>query len=134
MKRSIFDQHTTTALKKWHDTVKKKKHHGRSAHSPAITPGVSPGASPMHHHLHRFKTTGHSASKSRSSYISDQDVSDMEGDEPHLSQTAVLISNAENKGSEFESREEQHVDEHLNEGDFSFSMPAPSVEKTTRLG
>eukprot|EP00268_Persea_americana_P060238 TRINITY_DN7479_c0_g2_i1.p1 TRINITY_DN7479_c0_g2~~TRINITY_DN7479_c0_g2_i1.p1 ORF type:complete len:561 (+),score=95.99 TRINITY_DN7479_c0_g2_i1:396-2078(+) len=130
MKRSIFDEQTSRALKKWHDTVKKKKH-GRSAHSPAVTPGASPGASPMHHHLHRFKTTGHSASQSRRSYISDQDVSDMEGDEPHLSQTAVLISNAENNGSEFESREEQHVDEHRNDEDFSFSKAAVSVEKTT---
>lgn len=131
MKRSIFDEHTSRAIKKWHDTVKKKKkQHGRSAHSPAtMTPGASPGASPMHHYLHRFKTTGHSASQSRGSYISDQDVSDMEGDELQLSQTAVLISNDGNNGSEFESGEE-HMDEHGNVEDFSFTKPALPVEKT----
>lgn len=133
MKRSIFDEHTSRALKKWHQIVKKKK--GRSAHSPTRTlgssTGVSPSASPLHPYLHRFMTTGHSAAQSRRTHLSDQDVSDMEGDEYQVSQTAVLIGNAENTGSDAASREEEHVDEYRDGDNFSFAKPSPSMEKTT---
>ncbi|XP_031269214.1 MLO-like protein 8 [Pistacia vera] len=62
MKRSIFDEHTSKALKKWHMAVKKPK----GGKSPTRTLGetVNPSISTLHsqaeHRLQRFKTTGHS--------------------------------------------------------------------------
>ena len=135
MKKSIFDEHTSRALKKWHQAVKKK--HGKSARSPTRTlgmsPGVSPSSSPVHPHLQRFKTTGHSASltgRSHNRYYCDQDVSDMEGDMSPTSQTAGLVSNANTTGAVDVAGGEAHVNVHPDEGDFSFVRPSSSVRGT----
>ncbi|KAM7260937.1 hypothetical protein ACFE04_026412 [Oxalis oulophora] len=61
MKKSIFDEQTSKALKKWHMAVKKKQ--GKGGKSPTRTLGesVSPSiSSTVHPTLQRFKTTGHS--------------------------------------------------------------------------
>ncbi|KAJ6792177.1 MLO-like protein 9 [Iris pallida] len=109
MKKSIFDEQTSRALKKWHQAVKKRHKKGLSQ-SNSITPTTasprsSPGASPLHHlydyqniaqstsartsinlspprQLHRAQTVGHSdrTLASRISYYSDQEVSDAEPD------------------------------------------------------
>ncbi|XXG87374.1 hypothetical protein AAC387_Pa11g2077 [Persea americana] len=135
MKKSIFDEHTSRALKKWHQAVKKK--HGKSARSPTRTLGMSPGvsasSSPVHPHLQRFKTTGHSASltgRSHNRYYSDQDVSDMEGDMSPTSQTAGLVSNANTTGAVDVAGGEAHINVHPDEGDFSFVRPSSSVRGT----
>ncbi|GAB2282909.1 MLO-like protein 8 [Dionaea muscipula] len=65
MKRSVFDEQTGKALKNWHRTVKKKKHHqveidGKSPHGPSSFKGSSMG-SPVQstgRTLRRLKTTG----------------------------------------------------------------------------
>lgn len=125
MKRSIFDDHTSKALKHWHQAVKKK--HGKATRTLGMSPGVSPSASPMHPSLKRYMTTGHStasALQSRRSY-SDQDLSDMEADASLTSQNVVLMSNMESNGPEIDLKEEEaHHD------DFSFVKPPP-VAKTT---
>lgn len=45
MKRSIFDEQTSKALKKWHQNVKKKNPKG-SSNSPSRSPNTSPKGSP----------------------------------------------------------------------------------------
>lgn len=137
MKKSIFDEQTSKALKKWHQAVKKKR--GKSGRSPTrtlgVSPGVSPSASPVHPHLHRYKTTGHSASSTGQSprgYYSDQEMSDMEGDVSPTSQTAILISNAKSNAVEARAREEEHVNMRVVEDDFSFAKPSPSTSGGTR--
>ncbi|XP_058090570.1 MLO-like protein 10 isoform X2 [Magnolia sinica] len=132
MKRSVFDEQTSKALKKWHQAVKKK--HGKSARSPTRSLGmsslVSPSATPLHS-LQRFKTTGHSTATPRRGYHSDQDMSDMEGDHSPTSQTAVLIPDTPTHSVESGSGDqEHHVEEHRNEDDFSFVKSAPSAGRT----
>lgn len=46
MKRSIFDEQTSKALKQWHQKAVKKKTDGRAS-SPPRTLGGSPGDSPV---------------------------------------------------------------------------------------
>ena len=93
MKKSIFDDQTSKALKNWHMAVKKKKG-GRAGRSPTRTlddASPSPSMSSTLHSsaagLHRFKTTGHSTLPN-----DDHDMSDMEADPPTTeSTTAKLI-------------------------------------------
>jgi mlo protein len=47
MKRSIFDEQTSKALKQWHKNAVKKANDGRAL-SPRRTLGGSPGDSPLH--------------------------------------------------------------------------------------
>ncbi|XP_077231539.1 MLO-like protein 9 [Tasmannia lanceolata] len=137
MKKSIFDEQTSKALKRWHQAAKKR---GKSGQSPTRTLGVSmsPGASPISspaHPFYRYKTTGHSSStktNSRKGYYSDQDMSDMEGDASPVSQTAVLIDNMDPNGIDSSSREQEHnlehkLEEKRNEDDFSFVFAKPSA-------
>ncbi|XP_077224289.1 MLO-like protein 9 isoform X2 [Tasmannia lanceolata] len=139
MKKSIFDEQTSRALKKWHQTAKKNR--GKSARSPTRTPGasplVTPGSTPAHP-LHRFKTTGHlsnATTMSRRNYYSDQDISDMEGDTSPTSQTAVLIDNMDPNGLDFGLREEEHHEEeqHHDEDEFSFVKPSSSIVRNQNL-
>ncbi|KAJ9186307.1 hypothetical protein P3X46_001897 [Hevea brasiliensis] len=46
MKRSIFDEQTSKALKQWHKKAAKKKHDGKPEHIATRTLGGSPGDSP----------------------------------------------------------------------------------------
>ncbi|URE33007.1 hypothetical protein MUK42_35682 [Musa troglodytarum] len=74
MKRSIFDEQTSKALKKWHQAVKKKNPKG-SGNSPSRSPNTSPKGSPKAttvHPIPHFKATGISPSPSRRRHLSDQ--------------------------------------------------------------
>lgn len=122
MKKSIFDEQTSKALKKWHMAVKKR--HGKS---PTRKLG-SPSASPIHpsagYTLHRFKTTGHS---NRSSMYDENDASDYEVDplSPKVDTPnfTVRIDRADEHQAEI--IEPQHT-EKRNEDDFSFVKPGPT--------
>ncbi|KAL6507611.1 MLO-like protein 8 [Orobanche gracilis] len=134
MKKSIFDEQTSTALKKWHMAVKKKQGGGRAGRSPTRTMGAgssptSSMGSPFHPSLHRYKTTGHST---RSLGYDDHDASDLEDSTPPKP-TASLIVRAHHG-----DHDDHHLDadndigflhsgeETRNEDDFSFAKPAPN--------
>ncbi|KAG5529940.1 hypothetical protein RHGRI_030348 [Rhododendron griersonianum] len=126
MKKSIFDEHTSKALKKWHNAVKKRT--GKGGKSPAQTlGGGSPTASvgsTLHSAgktLHRFMTTGHSSRPF--SYETDPEQSDYEA-EP-LSPTSSTTVRVDNNVSEIELSAPNGVDENRNVDDFSFVKPAP---------
>ncbi|KAJ7953243.1 MLO-like protein [Quillaja saponaria] len=125
MKKSIFDEHTSKALKKWHLAVK-KKHGGKGGKSPTRTLGSPTGSTTQSSGptLHRYKTTGHST---RSSTFNDQDGSDFEADPPSptLSKANLIIS-VDQDEQEIEMNEPQRGDETSNGDDFSFVKPAPS--------
>ncbi|KAL4186395.1 hypothetical protein AMTRI_Chr09g33660 [Amborella trichopoda] len=102
MKKSIFDEQTAKALKKWRQTAKKKKEKSKTSGSEVVSP-----ASSAPHLLHRLKTTGHSADGAPSgSYSLEHDGSDLDVDS---SPTSF-------------SRDHHPLDEvHGDAGDFSFS-------------
>ncbi|MBA0579293.1 hypothetical protein Gorai_021554, partial [Gossypium raimondii] len=125
MKRSIFDEQTSKALKKWHMAAKKR---GNARKSPtrALGGSTSP-SSTLHstgHSLHRYKTTGHST---RSSYnYEDRDMSDLEA-EPLTPTSTNLIIRVDHDEHATEITETYHT-EARNEDDFSFAKPAPAKE------
>ncbi|KAI3781319.1 hypothetical protein L2E82_11329 [Cichorium intybus] len=134
LKKSIFDEHTAKALKKWRMAVK-RKHGGKTPRSTA----TSLAASPVHPMasvlrptttgaaLHRFQTTGHST-RSNFTY-EDTDVSDFEGEplSPESSTRKLLDVRVDyHSDNEIElDRVDQHEVETNHEDDFSFSKPAP---------
>ncbi|KAF4377122.1 hypothetical protein F8388_017526 [Cannabis sativa] len=123
MKRSIFDEQTSKALKQWRMAVK-KKHGGRSPKSPSVTLGAgSSTLSKVHssgHTLHRFKTTGHST---HSMPYDDNEISDIESDMMSPSATTNLIVRVDHEDEmEMNVHREQET---RNEDDFSFVKPAP---------
>lgn len=133
MKRTIFDEQTSKALKKWHMAVKKKR-----GKSPTRTLGnaspTSSMASPLHPAgpaLHRFKTTGHST-RAFTYEDDDQDVSDLDTADPT---TPLATANNNNVVIGIDGHEsENDVDGNYyggddekstkNEDDFSFVKPA----------
>ncbi|KAE9450208.1 hypothetical protein C3L33_17894, partial [Rhododendron williamsianum] len=130
MKKSIFDEQTSKALKKWHNAVKKRTVKGGK--SPARTPGGgSPTASvssTLHSAgttLHRFMTTGHSTRPF--TYETDPEQSDYEAEplSPTSSTTTNLIVRVDNNVSEIELSAPNGVDENRNVDDFSFVKPVP---------
>lgn len=124
MKKSIFDEQTSKALKKWHMAVKKKR--GRGPKSPTVTLGGSSTVSKVHssgHTLHRFKTTGHST---RSSAYDDTEISDIESDLMSPTSTTNLIVRVDHDSDETEMNEPQSREQDTgSEDDFSFVKPAP---------
>ncbi|PON63166.1 Mlo-related protein [Trema orientale] len=126
MKKSIFDEQTSKALKKWHMAVKKKQGGGRGPKSPTVTLGGSSTVSKVHssgHTLHRFKTTGHST---RSSAYEDHETSDVESDLMSPTSTTNLIVRVDHDEEETEINEPQSREhETRSEDDFSFVKPAP---------
>lgn len=132
MKRSIFDEQTSKALKKWHMAVKKRRL-GKGGKSPTRTLGGSstpPSPSTVRlgsssHTLHRFKTTGHST---RSFAYEDHDASDSETgtQSPTLQESASLIVRVD---PHVVIDDPHHAEETSPEdNDFSFIKPAPSKE------
>ena len=127
MKKTVFDDQTSKALKKWHMAVKKKQ--GKGGKSPTRTLFGSPTASvssSFHSSsatLHRFKTTGHST---RSFNYEDRETSDFEEDPSSpTSTTANLITTVDHENSETETSASHSADENRNDDDFSFVKPAP---------
>ena len=129
MKKSIFDEQTSKALKKWHMAVKKKRG-GRGGKSPTITLGGSSALSTVHSSgraLHRFKTTGH---LTRAFAYEDNENSDFEGDSlsPSSSTTNLIIRVDDDEQHTDEINEPHYEEETRNEDDFSFVKPAPLKE------
>ncbi|TYI74463.1 hypothetical protein E1A91_D07G201300v1 [Gossypium mustelinum] len=125
MKKSIFDEQTSKALKKWHMAAKKR---GNARKSPTRALGGSTSPiSTLHstgHSLHRYKTTGHST---HSSYnYEDRDMSDLEA-EPLTPTSTNLIIRVDHDEQATEITETYHT-EARNEDDFSFAKPAPAKE------
>ncbi|XP_062095979.1 MLO-like protein 10 [Humulus lupulus] len=125
MKRSIFDEQTSKALKKWHMAVK-KKHGGRSPKTPTATlGGGSSTISKVYssgHTLHRFKTTGHST---RSMPYDDSEISDIESDMMSPTATTSLIVRVDHEDEMEMNEHHAREQETRNEDDFSFVKPAP---------
>ncbi|XP_057957053.1 MLO-like protein 10 [Malania oleifera] len=130
MKKSIFDEQTSKALKKWHMAVKKKQG-GRAGRSPTRSlgsPTASPSpmqTSPVHpsaHTLHRFKTTGHST---HSISYDDREMSDLEDDptSPKSSSTNLLVR-IDHDNPEVEGSEAHPGQGTGKQDDFSFAKPA----------
>ncbi|CAN6306016.1 unnamed protein product [Urochloa humidicola] len=113
MKRTIFDDQTAKALKKWHKAVVKKKQNKESSDDPSETPSTDTTTTstttgteasewrrahevPVRH-LHRYKTIAHVGGAR--SPLSDSDYSDTEdADEPlSSSQTRHLIPPAKQR-------------------------------------
>lgn len=127
MKKSIFDDQTSRALKKWHQAVR-KRHKKVSLRSPTLTPSTStrttsPSASPLHQFC-RSRTLGHSGrslSHSRVLYQSDTEISDQEAENRSPTSTTNLIppsfkhADTDTEPTEYRLSVEQHGDE-----DFSF--------------
>ncbi|XP_051139467.1 MLO-like protein 8 [Andrographis paniculata] len=137
MKKSIFDEQTSKALKKWHMAVKKKARGGSTPTRTLGGGGASPTSSmgsPFHPTtaaaLHRFKTTGHSAR------YEEHDGSDLEDPATPPAPTASLIIRTRrseevedhvDSGSETEIEiEHKGQQSSRNEDDFSFVKPAPT--------
>ncbi|XP_043709695.1 MLO-like protein 9 [Telopea speciosissima] len=102
MKKSIFDDQTNKALKKWHMTAVKKKNEVKAGHSPTASPLQSP--------VPQFKTTGPSP-------YSDHEVSKMEVETSPKSSAANLIADVDNGGPRSGTREQQHRDGERRNGD-----------------
>lgn len=126
MKKSIFDEQTSKALKKWHAAVKKKKGEklGKSSirNLGGSTIGsTKPSSGPA---LHRFKTTGHSTRSS--TFVAGEDGSDLEA-EPlaPLSSTNELVVTVDHDEQQSEENESYLAEETPKEGDITFVKPEP---------
>lgn len=131
MKRSVFDEQTSKALKKWHMAVKKKQGTVKLGKSNAGTmDGIGSTIDSMGNSsgptLHRFKTTGHSTRSN--STLEDQDDEDYESDNgvelSPITPATSLIVRVDHGEKEAEDRETN------NEDDFTFFKPDP-LERTT---
>ncbi|CAN1218475.1 MLO-like protein 8 [Linum perenne] len=94
MKKAVFDEQTSKALKKWHMAVKKKKQAGTVKGIDASSTGRTLNSSTSSGHtLHRFKTTGHST-RSHYAYHDDSELSDMETEavSPTAASSSVHVS------------------------------------------
>lgn len=111
MKRSIFDEQTSKALKKWHMAVKKKQGVKLGTSKVRAMDGSSTDST-IHSSgptLHRFKTTGHSTHHTMSTY-DDQDDYQSDIELSPVSPTSNLIVRVDhNDEQEEEAKEnEQH--------------------------
>lgn len=143
MKKTIFDEQTSKALKKWHMAVKKKQ--GRGGNTPTRNLGgnaspTSSMGSPFHPTgtmLQRFKTTGHST---RGFSYEEHDASDLEEPSTPPPPTASLIIRSNDPLDHDHDHDGHHLDddhdgdfalnaqETRNEDDFSFVRPAPTQQ------
>ncbi|THG13029.1 hypothetical protein TEA_005141 [Camellia sinensis var. sinensis] len=129
MKKSIFDEQTSKALKKWHMAVKKKHRQGGKSptqtlggESPSLSASVGSTLQSAGAALHRFKTTGHSTR-----LYEDRDLYDFEAEplSPTSSTTPDLILRIDDHNSEIETSAPQPQEESRKEDDFSFVKLAP---------
>ncbi|WOL17254.1 MLO-like protein 9 [Canna indica] len=58
MKKSIFDEHTSKAIMKWHQAVKKKNPNPNPNPNPKGSPNGSPKAAAVHPTVHHLKSAG----------------------------------------------------------------------------
>jgi mlo protein len=112
MKRTIFDEQTAKALKKWHKAVVKKQQQQQqkeSSHDPSKTPTTDTTeasrlsqcqfveAVPVHQHLRRYKTIAHVGATRP---LSDSECSDTDAD----TQTRYLIPPTKQRSLDAEVR------------------------------
>lgn len=132
MKKTIFDEQTSKALKKWHMAVKKKQgtQGGKSptrmfGRSRSPSPSPSTMRSPSQR-LRRFKTTGHSV---RSYDSSDNNLSEYDGDAlSPTSATKNLIANVDTEEQVIQVNDSDHGDRASDTDEFSFVKTAPMKE------
>ncbi|KAL6642762.1 hypothetical protein ACP70R_020943 [Stipagrostis hirtigluma subsp. patula] len=123
MKKTIFDEQTAKALKKWHKAVKKKQHK-ESSQDPSEAPSTDTATTTtteasqrQHHqwqhgevpvrHLHRFKTIAHVGGRR---LLSDSDGSDTDDAEAlSSSQTRHLIPPTKQRSLDSAGRAEATV-------------------------
>ncbi|KAF1873705.1 hypothetical protein Lal_00027743 [Lupinus albus] len=127
LKKSIFDEQTATALRKWHMTVKKKQ--GRvklgkpTMRTMDMDGSTTIGSTKLHSSgptLHRFKTTGHSTRTSAYD-DEDEDQSDI-----LLSPTSPSSSFVVNVDDGHEQHVEEITEETNIEGNFTFVNTNPT--------
>lgn len=131
MKKSIFDEQTSKALKKWHNAVKKRKKEERLGKAGVrnlnvgggSTVGLGSSKPSWGPALHRFKTIAHSTRSS--TFMDDVDV-DVDVDVEDQSE-APMLSTTNLTHHEAHENEPLSAEETLEEGDFSFRM-SPTVE------
>lgn len=129
LKRSIFDEHTSKALKRWHQGVKKKLKETSHSRSRTPSPGVSPRASlsvsPVHS-MHRYRSigpTGEVHYRSPRGGASDH----------HNSGGEAEISSSEINHVAGPTEQQLHVEEGQYQENFSFSfaqLPAQSGQQS----
>ncbi|KAL3720661.1 hypothetical protein ACJRO7_005473 [Eucalyptus globulus] len=132
MKKTIFDEQTSKALKKWHMAVKKKQgaQGGKSptqmfGRSRSPSPSPSTVRSPSQR-LRRFKTTGHSV---RSYDSSNNNLSEYDGDAlSPTSATKNLTVNVDPEDQVIQVNDSDHGDRASDTNEFSFIKTAPTKE------
>ncbi|OIW10765.1 hypothetical protein TanjilG_27711 [Lupinus angustifolius] len=129
LKKSIFDEHTAKALRKWHMTVKKKQgvvKLGKSTMRAMDMDGSTTiGSTKLHSSrptLHRLKTTGHST---HTSIYEDEDEYQSDIQLSPTSSSTTLVVNVDNG---HQQQVEENTEETNIQGDFSFVKPSP-IEK-----
>jgi mlo protein len=116
MKKSVFDEQTSKALKNWHMTVKKKQRTVKLGKSTIGTIDGSTIGSTMQSPgpaLHRFKTTGHST---RSSTFEEQDEYELSDNE--LAKTNSIVRVDHDGEQQVEDR--HHSEGEANNDEFTF--------------
>ncbi|XP_045813665.1 MLO-like protein 8 isoform X1 [Trifolium pratense] len=116
MKKSVFDEQTSKALKQWHMTVKKKQRTVKLGKSTIGTVDGSSIGSTMQSPgpaLHRFKTTGHST---RSSTFEEHDEYELSDNE--LAKTNLIVRVDHDGEQQVEDR--HHSEGEANNDEFTF--------------
>ncbi|KAK7250753.1 hypothetical protein RIF29_33407 [Crotalaria pallida] len=125
MKKSIFDEQTSKALKKWHMGAKKKQGLKLGKSNVRTVDGSTIGST-IHSSgptLHRFKTTGHST-RTMSTY-DDQNDYNYDIELSPTSPTTMLIGRVDH-GEQEENENEHHAEEtNIESGGLTFVKPDP---------
>lgn len=114
MKRSIFDEQISKALKNWHQAVK-RKHEKRSSHPSSAGEG-SPQASRLHP-IQRSITTGHIGATFTPS--TRRNVIDHYDSDTEVQMSTLLENDRQEYGH---VKQQLHVEEQTDEEEFSFSI------------
>ncbi|GAA0155491.1 hypothetical protein LIER_13206 [Lithospermum erythrorhizon] len=128
MKKTIFDDQTSKAIKKWHMAVKdRREKEERSTNHTFVdaSPTASSPGSPLRPTalaLRRFKSTGDST---RSFQYKEHSTSDLEKDDhsPHEPLNPNLMIKVDQDGTETELIVQSSRDEEKDENEFSFTKP-----------
>lgn len=132
MKKSIFDEQTSKALKRWRMAVKKKT---GKAGKPTRTLGGDSSPTPSSlsgQTLHRYMTTGHSNRSSSYTAYDEHEVSDIEAEplSPRMAARNLIIRvDGNEQATEMQVTGVHHEASTSNEDEFSFSMA--SIVKET---
>ncbi|VFQ90832.1 unnamed protein product [Cuscuta campestris] len=126
MKKSIFDEQTSKALKKWHHMAIKKKNPSGGGKSPTRTlgGGTPPSSSAVRSTpaLHRYRSLG---IPTRSYPFDDEDAFDPENDSSAPSNDAVMMQVGD--GPKEEEQVEVKGEGTKSSGGGSFSFPKPTT-------